>query len=939
MSIRAKAGLIIAAIVVLITAANFATSFFFTERSLLEGMQNELGLARDIADDLVSTKINLLKSDAQTVAAHLEGASNTQIMDILYQALHEYPDFMAFTVFDREKIVAARGYATTPLIRLNEKYVQSAFNGETVMSTTRRNQETGEIVMHVCAPIGEDRVLSVTISGMIFSRLLEEYKLWGTGGIVMIDEDGTVIASFTDSAVADRANFFNHEDVVQKLDIQAKDTIESFFQRMTMSDEGFGQYTYKGGERFCTYIRVSGSTVGWKIAVLAPLAESPARNVHRGLLASAMVFVLAGMIIAFTTSNIIVRPFYMIQRQKKHLEALNETVLAASEAKSRFLANMSHEMRTPLNAIIGLSELTLDGEELQGESAANLENIYNAGMTLLGTVNDILDISKIESGKFEIIPVDYELPSLINDTVMQNILRIGEKPIVLRLDIDDSLPCRLYGDELRIRQLLNNLLSNAFKYTRKGTVDLGISCEREGDIVWLTASVTDTGIGIRPEDVDKLFSDYSQVDTKANRKIEGTGLGLAITKSMVELMGGGITVESEYGKGSTFTFRIKQGFITDEPIGASVADSLRNFRHFNQKKDRHTKLTRIRLPYARVLVVDDVPANLDVARGMMKPYGMQIDCVTSGPAAIERIRAKEVIYSAIFMDHMMPGMDGIEATKIIREEIDTLYAKTIPIIALTANAIRGNDKMFLQNGFNDFISKPIDLMRLDAVIRQWVRDKEQEKKLLPEESVKEKAEAKSAEKRLLRGRKIEGLDLEAALERFGDDENSLLTVLSSYARGTPQLLEQIQDVKAENLPHYATIVHGIKGSSRGICAEAAGSLAESLEHAAKAGNFDFVSAHNNELLELLGRLLADMNVLLAGTNAENKKPVKDAPDPAALTKLREACIAFDIDEADKAMAELESYEYKSQQELVPWIRESINKMQFKKVAEKLTAVA
>jgi signal transduction histidine kinase/DNA-binding response OmpR family regulator len=753
----------------------------------------------------------------------------------------------------------------------------------------------------------------------------------------MIDEDGTIIASFTDTAVTDRVNFFNHEEVVQKLGAREKDTIEPFFRKMTMSNEGFGRYTYKGGERFCTYVRVSGSTVGWKIAVLAPLAESPARNVHRGLLASALVFVLAGIVLALTTSSIIARPFYVIERQKRHLEKLNVSALAASEAKSRFLANMSHEMRTPLNAIVGLSELTLDGGELHGESAANLENIYNAGMTLLGTVNDILDISKIESGKFEIIPVDYELPSLINDTVMQNILRIGEKPIALRLDIDESLPCRLFGDELRIKQLLNNLLSNAFKYTRKGTVDLGISCEREGDFVWLTASVKDTGIGIRPDDLDKLFSDYSQVDTKANRKIEGTGLGLAITKSMAEMMGGGITVESEYGKGSTFTFRIKQGFITDEPIGASVADSLRNFRHFNQKKDRHAKLTRIRLPYARVLVVDDVPANLDVARGMMKPYGMQIDCVSSGPAAIERIRAREVVYNAIFMDHMMPGMDGIEATKIIREEIDTPYAKTIPIIALTANAIRGNDQMFLQNGFNDFISKPIDLIRLDAVIRQWVRDKEQEKNLLPEEAVEEEAEEKSAAKSRFKGRKIEGLDLEAALERFGDDEDSLLTVLSSYARGTPPLLEQVRAVKAENLADYATIVHGIKGSSRGICAEAAGSLAEGLEHAAKAGNFEFVSAHNNELLELAEKLLVDINALLDAISV--KKPVKDAPDPAVLEKLREASIAFDIDEADKAMTELESYEYKSQQELVPWLRESLNLLQFKKVAEKLAAVA
>ena len=399
-----------------------------------------------------------------------------------------------------------------------------------------------------------------------------------------------------------------------------------------------------------------------------------------------------------------------------------------TEAKTNFLATMSHEMRTPMNAVIGFSEILLAEKEGLDVRVDNqneiLMKIHNAGRTLLSLINDILDISKIESGKFEIISENYTLPSFINDTITLNITRIGNKPIKFILDIDESLPSMLYGDELRLKQICNNLLSNAFKYTKEGEVVWRISCEREAEEegVWMNLSVRDTGIGIREEDLNKLFSEYGQLDTKSNRRIEGTGLGLSLTKKMVELMGGSISVESKYGKGSVFTVRILQKHITDIPIGDKTADDLRSFRYNSGNILQNIGKHRIQLPYAKILVVDDVRTNLEVAKGLMKPYGMQVDCVTSGADAIEAIRQEKVKYSAIFMDHMMPEMDGIDASKIIRE-IGTDYAKNIPIIMLTANAITGNDEMFLSKGFQAFLSKPINVNRLDAVIQQWVRDK------------------------------------------------------------------------------------------------------------------------------------------------------------------------------------------------------------------------
>jgi CheY-like chemotaxis protein len=382
---------------------------------------------------------------------------------------------------------------------------------------------------------------------------------------------------------------------------------------------------------------------------------------------------------------------------------------------------MSHEMRTPMNVIVGLTDLLLE-EEKPVNAKETLEKINTAGVTLMGLINDVLDISKIEAGKQDLNPVQYNVPSLLNDIITLNIMRIGEKPITFKLDISEDLPQSLVGDDLRVKQILNNLLSNAFKYTGEGSVTLGVatSSDAVGGDMWLSFYVSDTGIGIRKEDIDKLFTDYNQVDTKANRKIEGTGLGLSITKRLVGLMGGVISVESEYGKGSTFRERIRQGFVTGAPISKETVENLRSFRYADEKKLANEKQAKPDLSYARVLVVDDFSANLDVAAGRLRKYKMQVDCVSSGQEAINRIAAGKPVYDAIFMDHMMPEMDGIEATKRIRA-LGTKYAENLPVIALTANAVAGNEAMFLGNGFNAYLPKPFNVMALDAVVQQWIK--------------------------------------------------------------------------------------------------------------------------------------------------------------------------------------------------------------------------
>ncbi|MDR2604991.1 MAG: response regulator, partial [Desulfovibrio sp.] len=407
-----------------------------------------------------------------------------------------------------------------------------------------------------------------------------------------------------------------------------------------------------------------------------------------------------------------------------HAEAL-----AASQAKSAFLARVSHELRTPLNAIIGLSEVELR-EKLSEHTRSNLEKILISGSNLLAIVNDILDISKIEAGNFEITVKDFDISSLINDVVQLNIVRIGSKNISFTLKIKDDIPVGFRGDELRLKQILNNLLSNAFKYTEKGRVILRVQCRSEGDEAVLRCTVTDTGVGIKKEEIGKLFKEYSRMKSRPDYNVEGTGLGLSIAQHLVDMMGGTIRVKSGYGKGSIFMVTVRLKIVDKTPIGRETAENLRKLRFIKNRVTGNRNLVRAFMPQGRVLVVDDVMTNLAVAKGLMMPYGLTIDCVLTGREAVDIIRAvsdnapDSEKYDILFMDHMMPEMDGVEATRIIREEIGTEYARTVPIVALTANAVSGSREMFLRNGFNGFISKPIDLFELDASLNQWVHKKE-----------------------------------------------------------------------------------------------------------------------------------------------------------------------------------------------------------------------
>jgi len=403
------------------------------------------------------------------------------------------------------------------------------------------------------------------------------------------------------------------------------------------------------------------------------------------------------------------------------LEESMEQERIANQAKSRFLARMSHEIRTPISAVLGFSEIQLRNHAMPPQTEEVFAKIYDSANILLHIVNDILDFSKIESGKMTIIKNTYDVASLISDSSQLHLLYLDKKNILFQLNVDENMPSQLEGDVLRLRQIISNLLTNAFKYTESGTVTMSIHCENGDDEnVMFVVKVRDTGMGMTPtqlEEIKSLDSDYVRLHEEEKPFVGGTGLGLPIVYNLLQMMDAHITFDSEPGMGTQVIVRIPQKVICKKALDKKLINSLQKFKARTWHTSKALEFKPMPLPYGKVLVIDDVDTNLYVAEAMLESFELEIELCESGLEAIEKV-SNGAEYDIIFMDHMMPEMDGIEVTKILR---DMGYKH--PIVALTANAVKGQDDMFLNNGFNGFMSKPIDINRLNSHLVRFIKDK------------------------------------------------------------------------------------------------------------------------------------------------------------------------------------------------------------------------
>lgn len=583
---------------------------------------------------------------------------------------------------------------------------------------------------------------------------------------------------------------------------------------------------------------------------------------------------------------------------KLEADSARHEALAANEAKGKFLAQMSHEIRTPINVVLGMDEMILR-ESREPNVREYAMDIHTAGQSLLSLINDILDFSKIESGKVEIVPVTYEICSMIHDLANMTLQRAKDKELQFVVEIDHEIPTCLYGDDVRIRQVLINILTNAVKYTKEGTVWLRVKCRVMGETAVLYFEVEDTGIGIKEEDLPKLTAEFERIEEERNRNIEGTGLGMSITVQLLKLMNSELQVESVYGKGSKFSFELEQKIIDGTPIG----DFESKVKHMAENFSYESSFLA---PDAKLLVVDDNAVNRKVLRNLLKETEIQVSEAGGGAECLQLVQENH--YDLIFLDHMMPEMDGVETLHRMRE-LEDFSCKDTPVVVLTANAVAGAREQYLKEGFDDFLSKPIVPDKLEHMIR----------KMLPEELLQAADPAKTPAVQAAADAcpenlpVVEGLDWNYAWLHLPDRELLAYTLQEFYDQidAAADSLERAYEQITEEtfFEQYRIQVHAMKSLAATVGIVTLSGVARVLESAAKDGKIDIIKSMTDIFLEEWRSYRQRLQGVF-GIGAEEKQEIADYSVIRALVEMiRISMQEMDIDRADELMKQLRAYAF------------------------------
>jgi len=716
--------------------------------------------------------------------------------------------------------------------------------------------QTGNIIVSISKVLDDgESVLALDITPYSIQDATEALNLNGNGYGFIIDNNGLIV-THADSSLRGTS-------YLEKTYLVAEQ--QELVQRIMTTEDSYFSMTIDEEECQVFRSKVRG---GWNVVLVVKSQEMFQRvrtNLFRNITLSMVIFVL---VTYFCTSSYFNR--VKAARYAEEVKKAKDEAEKANEAKSDFLANMSHEIRTPINAVMGMNAMILrESDDANVREYAG--KAHNASKTLLALINDILDLSKIEAGKMEIVKDVYYLSSVLNNVVNMMRVKAEEKKLEFKVEIDEEIPDELMGDETRISQVIINILNNAVKYTREGSVclkieklagmpgcgdgdipeDLDGECVEQDEIV-LKISVSDTGIGIREEDMGKLFGNFERLDQKANKNVEGTGLGLSITGKMVEMMNGRIEVESVYGEGSTFTIYIPQAVEGDVKIGNFEEKFAQYVKSLNAYKET------FRAPGAHILVVDDNEMNLFVVEKLLKTTEVTVSCCDSGERCLELIRQRH--FDVILLDHMMPELDGVETLKRMKQMKNHL-CKDTPVIALTANAIVGVREMYLADGFDDYLSKPIDANELEAMLRKHLpKDKVVVEILEPQVSVEEffgpvisddelfAVEAEPEGEAMHTGTYI---DRDTAMLYCAGSEEIFREFLGMFCNLHEQKKALIEKCYAEeDWNGYGIELHSLKSTSLSIGGKKISELAFELEKAGKSGDGEYIRLHHEEAMTL-----------------------------------------------------------------------------------------